>query len=440
MFCADGIAAAGAARAARRRRCRRGRGAVRGRGARQARRAWRTARALRWRPGAAARRGAPLARGPPAFTRPRHTRGVWHGAGPVHAPNGPFSWGAGPWRGAPPPRPLARRPRGPSPTLAPGGGRVPSPAGVPQIARGNEAAAQHRSLHMRNSNDSGPIETVVVTKPAPLRPPARVPWRSPSRSWSRWSGARRSWRWTLPGAEGGRGAGAAAGGGGGGGGARPPAAGAAPARRARCAPRPGRAARCALRPASAPARASVLSARPADALPLAPVSRRPQLAEAHDEVVAAVLAPAREAWRQMMEERPWEVLSAFFAAVDWRVRGARGAAGVQGGAARRRRAGGAAGPLGVGHAVPLPPSPPLHAALSHRALGVVAAGPAVGAGAAVPLGPRAAAQHDLPGHGLRRRRWGRLRRRRRRRQRRQRWRRRRQRAVGDWQRPPAAAR
>jgi hypothetical protein len=38
--------------------------------------------------------------------------------------------------------------------------------------------------------------------------------------------------------------------------------------------------------------------------------------------VRAVLAPVREAWQQMLEERPWEVVAAFFNAVDWKVRDA----------------------------------------------------------------------------------------------------------------------
>lgn len=42
-----------------------------------------------------------------------------------------------------------------------------------------------------------------------------------------------------------------------------------------------------------------------------------QLAEAHDEVVRQLLAPARQAWRELLEERPWEAVAAFARAVDW---------------------------------------------------------------------------------------------------------------------------
>ncbi|KAI8477286.1 MAG: transmembrane protein 18-domain-containing protein [Monoraphidium minutum] len=43
-----------------------------------------------------------------------------------------------------------------------------------------------------------------------------------------------------------------------------------------------------------------------------------QLTEAHDEVVAAILKPIREAWREMQQEAPLEALQAFLHAVDWR--------------------------------------------------------------------------------------------------------------------------
>jgi hypothetical protein len=51
-----------------------------------------------------------------------------------------------------------------------------------------------------------------------------------------------------------------------------------------------------------------------------PPTNEPQLSEAHDEVVKQVFEPVREAWREMLRDRPWEALMHFFHAVDWKVR------------------------------------------------------------------------------------------------------------------------
>ena len=55
----------------------------------------------------------------------------------------------------------------------------------------------------------------------------------------------------------------------------------------------------------------------------------PQLTEAHDEVVAAILKPIKQAWREMKEDSVIESLLAFVHAIDWKVGGA-AAAGAGG--------------------------------------------------------------------------------------------------------------
>lgn len=96
---------------------------------------------------------------------------------------------------------------------------------------------------------------------------------------------------------------------------------------------------------------------------LPPPRPRPQLQEAHDEVVRQVLGPAKRAWAELLEERPWEALAAFLRAVDWTVRAICSWRGARPRGARPPclHAGAAAAPVGrPPHApLPLPPTPPL---------------------------------------------------------------------------------
>lgn len=49
-------------------------------------------------------------------------------------------------------------------------------------------------------------------------------------------------------------------------------------------------------------------------------ARAPQLTEAHDEVIAAILKPIKEAWREVKEDSVFERLLAFVHAIDWKVK------------------------------------------------------------------------------------------------------------------------
>jgi hypothetical protein len=144
-----------------------------------------------------------------------------------------------------------------------------------------------------------------------------------------------------------------------------------------------------------------------------PPAAYPQLSEAHEEVLNALLAPIRQAWREVQQDSPLTALMAFFHAVDWKARaGPARALAVRGwnpwgasGAGEGRRG----GPRGDARKVSTPrsESKKLHLRpAGARAAGAVAGRPAGGAGGAVCVGGGDAAQPGVPLGGVLLRRWG----------------------------------